>query len=117
MASIRFDAKDLLTKLTSAQSKTQTAITMYAQEGAKKFENYAKSNRRWRDRTGHARQRLLGYVEKSNNVVRINIAHGVKYGIYLEMAHEQRFAILKRTVEAVSPEVLKGFKGLMGYLK
>lgn len=117
MATIRVDAQTLLHNLENAQTKSQIAIKMYAQEGAKKFENYAKLNRPWRDRTGHARQRLVGWVETLPTKTKIYIGHGVNYGIWLELAHERRFAILKRTVDAMSKEVLDGYKELLRYIR
>lgn len=117
MATIKFDATDLLNRLESAETKSQIAIKMYAQEGAKKFENYAKSHRPWTDRTGHARQRLVGWVETLSDKVRIYIGHGVNYGVYLELAHEKKYAILQPTVNAMSKEVLQGYSKLMRYLK
>ena len=110
---IQFDMSDVMEHLTDAETKAQTAIYMYASEGAKKFENYAKNNRPWTDRTGQARQRLNGYVETMPGKVRINIAHGVDYGIYLELCHERKYAILQRTVNTEGPEVLEGFKTLL----
>lgn len=116
MATIRIDSKQLLKRLENAEPKSRVAIKMFAQEGAKKFENYAKINRPWTDRTGHARQRLVGWVEMFSDKVRINIGHGVDYGVYLELAHEKRFAILQPTVNACSKEILEGFKELMRYI-
>lgn len=117
MATIRIDYKDLLSNLESAETKSSVAIKMFAQEGAKKFENYAKKNRPWTDRTGHARQRLTGWVESMTNKVRIHIGHGVDYGVYLELAHEKRYAILQQTVNAMSQEILEGYKNLMRYMR
>lgn len=114
MAGFRLDAKGLLTGLTGLESKTDTAIRMYAETSAKKMENYAKENRRWTDRTGHARQRLNGYVGKMANGYRVYIAHGVNYGLWLELAHEKRFAILPQTIEYVGKnQVMPGFEKLM----
>ena len=116
MATIRVDSKQLLKRLENAETKSQVEIKMFVQEGAKKFENYAKLNRPWTDRTGHARQRLVGWVEMFSDKVRIHIGHGVDYGVYLELAHEKRYAILQPTVNALSKEVLEGFKELMRYI-
>lgn len=116
MATIKIDSKQLLKRLENAETKSQVAIKMFSQEGAKKFENYAKNNRPWTDRTGHARQRLVGWVEMFSNKVRIHIGHGVDYGVYLELAHEKRYAILQPTVNALSKEILEGFKELMRYI-
>lgn len=114
---IKLDASQVLDWLEDAPSKADIAIKMYAQEGAMKFQNYAKQNRPWTDRTGHARQRLVGYVEQLSQSVRIYIAHGVYYGIYLELCNSQRYAILQKTVNACSNEILEGFNNLIGKLK
>ena len=115
MATIRIDSKQLLKRLENAETKSQIAIKMFAQEGAKKFENYAKINRPWTDRTGHARQRLVGWVETFSDKVRIHIGHGVDYGVYLELCNEKRYAILQPTINACSKEVIQGFSKLMRY--
>ena len=115
MATIRIDSKQLLKRLENAETKSQLAIRMFAQEGAKKFENYAKINRPWTDRTGHARQRLVGWVETFSDKLRIYIGHGVDYGVYLELCNEKRYAILQPTVNACSKEIVQGFSKLMRY--
>lgn len=114
---IRFDASKLLGNLAAAETKTQMAIRMYATEGAKKMQNYAKQHRPWTDRTGHARQRLVGWVETFSTKTRIHIGHGVNYGIYLELSHEKKYAILQPTVNATSSEILQGFRRLIGHFK
>ena len=114
---LRVKAEDFLKKLSNVETKSQAAFRMFATEGAKKFENYAKQNRPWTDRTGQARQRLTGWVEMFSDKIRIHIGHGVDYGIYLELANEKKYAILQQTVSAVSPEILEGLKELMRYVK
>lgn len=116
MATFKLDASKLMDKLVSAEAKSQIAIKMFANEGAKKFENYAKAHRPWTDRTGHARQRLVGWVETMPNRVRIHIGHGVDYGVYLELCNEKRYAILQPTVNAMSQEVLDGYKELLKHI-
>lgn len=114
---IKVDISQVEKWLEDTPSKAELAIRMYAQEGAKKMQNYAKINRPWTDRTGWARQRLVGWVERLSDVIRIYIGHGVNYGIYLELAHEKRYAILQKTVNALSVEIMEGFKNLLGKLK
>lgn len=114
---IRIKADDVLRVLAKAPSKAEVAIKMYAQEGAKKFENYAKTHRRWTDRTGMARIRLTGWVETLPNVTRIHISHGVDYGIWLELAHDRKYAILQETVDNNAQEVLEGFAELTKHIR
>lgn len=113
----RVDYSKVLQNFLTAQKKADTAIRMFATQGAKKFENYAKKNRPWTDRTGKARQTLSGWVETNSNKVRIYVGHGVYYGVYLEFCHERRFAILQPTVHALSPEILKAYKDLLRYIQ
>ena len=114
---MRINASDFVKRLSDVETKSQVAFRMFATEGAKKFENYAKQNRPWTDRTGQARQRLTGWVEMFSDKIRIHIGHGVDYGIYLELANQRRFAILQKTVNAMSPEILEGFSELTRYIR
>lgn len=112
-ASLRVDASNLQTGLTQFNERALAAIGMYAETEAKVLEGYTKENRPWTDRTGDARKRLTGYVTNIPNGYRINIAHGVDYGIWLELAMEKRFAILEPTIRLKSNEVLTGFSNLL----
>ena len=112
---IKFDLKDDEVKAGMAlfNTKVMLGMKMYAETAAKNFENYAKENRPWTDRTGMARQRLTGYVEEIDKGYRINIAHGVNYGLWLEYAHEMKYAILEPTVRLKGPEVVSGMQNLL----
>lgn len=111
---IRVNIDGLVMGLTKLQTGADVAIRMMAEQGAQKMENFAKENRKWTDRTGQARQRLKGSTESISNGYRIIIAHGVDYGIWLELAHEKRFAILPQTVEYVAAfEIMPGFNRLI----
>lgn len=108
-----FDMKDMLKGMTDFQSKADAALQMYAETSAKKLEGSAKENRRWTDRTGQARQRLNGSVGKVPEGYRIYLAHGVDYGLWLELAHERRYSIIPETIRYVGTfEIIPGLKKL-----
>lgn len=108
------DTSDLLNGLTSLESKSGMAIRMLAEQGAEKLRDYAQENRKWTDRTGHARQRLSGSVSTIASGYRIYLAHGVDYGIWLELANGKRFSIIPQTIEYVGTfEIMPGFKKLL----
>lgn len=109
----RFDPSDMLNRFATAESRAPMAIRMYAETAAKKLESSAKQHAPWTDRTGHARQRLTGKVEPVSNGYKIILAHGVDYGIWLELAHEKRFAIIAPTINKEGPNILKGFERLL----
>ena len=112
-----FDASEVYKKLSLLKTRLPQALDALADVGAQKMEAYAKPNAPWTDRTGNARLRLHGEHERTNDELRIIISHGVDYGIWLELAHEKRFAILLETLTEVSPEVIKGFQGLIDKIK
>ena len=110
----KLDIQDLLDGLVETQDKADSAVRVYAEQGALQLQNSAKENRRWTDRTGHARQRLNGCVGRIDKGFRIYLAHGVDYGIWLELANEKRFSIIPRTIEYVGAfEILPGFERLL----
>ena len=110
----RLDIQGLADGLVTAQMKADAAIRMYAENGALKLQNYARQHRKWTDRTGHARQRLTGTSMAQSNGYRLQLAHGVDYGIWLELAHEKRFAIIESTIRKVGTEqILPGFNKLL----
>ena len=90
-------------------------IRIYCETAAKKLEGDAKNKAPWTDRTAQARQRLTAYVKEINpGVCQIILSHGVNYGVFLELAHEKRFATIMPSIERNSKEILKGFKILIG---
>lgn len=114
MSGIRFDMNGLQKGLEILESKSDVAIRTFCDTGALKMQTYAQQNAPWTDRTGSARQRLQGGVEKRASGYAIRISHGVDYGIWLELAHEKRFAILPDTLRYVGEEeIMPAFEKFM----
>lgn len=108
---MKIDIRNMEKGLSQLENKTDMAIRAFCDTGALKMQSYAQQNARWTDRTGAARQRLKGGVEKRANGYAIRISHGVDYGIWLEFAHEKRFAILPDTIRVVGQEeILPAFE-------
>ena len=77
-----------------------------------------KMNRPWTDRTGMAKALLNAKVSQpSPTIVRITLAHGVDYGIWLELAHEKNYAIIAPTVREEGPRIVSDLDNLMSKLK
>lgn len=110
----KMDISGMLNGIQSLESKSDAAIRMYAEQGAEKLRDFAQENRKWTDRTGQARQRLNGYVGKIADGYRITLAHGVDYGLWLELANEKRYSIIPQAIEYVGTfEILPGFERLL----
>lgn len=111
---IRFDTKSLRAGLEKLQNKSDLAIRAFAETGALKMQNEAKINAKWTDRTGRARASLNSGVERRESGYAIRLAHGVDYGVWLELAHEKRFAIIDDTIRFVgSFEIMPAFEKLL----
>lgn len=65
------------------------------------IETYAKQNARWTDRTSNARQGLNAFVQEiSQDIVRIYLAGGVDYQIWLEVRWAGKYAIIWESLQA-----------------
>ena len=51
------------------------------------------------------------------NTSRITLAHGVDYGLWLELANEKNYAIIYPTIKIKGPVVLEGLKNILGKIK
>jgi hypothetical protein len=85
--------------------KVQAATKGVAGLIASRLQQYAQLNAQWTDRTGDAREGLITIADVSEELVTIYLAHTVSYGIFLEVAHGGKYAIIMPTIEALMPEI------------
>ena len=111
--SFKFDASSLIKGLSEREIKTRASIGLYADTVAKKMESYAKTNKPWIDRTGRAKQSLNSSWKWKGDVARVELSHGVDYGVYLEFCNEKRYAIIRPTIDTISPEAIKGLNKIL----
>ena len=111
--SFKFDANNLIKGLADREIKTRAALGLYADTVSKKMEAHAKSNKPWTDRTGRAKQSLNSSWKWMGDVARVELSHGVDYGIYLEFCNEKRYAIIKPTIDKISPEAIRGLNKIL----
>lgn len=84
-----------------------------AYDRAEDIEAWCKANAPWQDRTGDARERLHATVEETGPIGTIVIAHGVEYGIWLEIAHQGRYAIIAPAIDYWGPVVMRDLQNMM----
>lgn len=104
--------------LDKMSEKMGAVILMYAATKASEIESSMKTNRPWTDRTGMAKATLRTKVTRPDEqTVRIVLAHGVDYGVWLELAHEKNYAIIAPTIEIEGPKIVTDLGNLMSKLK
>jgi hypothetical protein len=90
------------------EQRVYDAINAVADYFAPVLENYAKDNAPWTDQTGDARQTLRGFSQQlARDIVAIYLAHGMDYGIFLELKNQAAYAIILPTLEAHYGEVTR----------
>jgi len=52
----------------------------------------------WHNRTGQAAARMFTGAEVTENIVSWFMAHGVQYGVYLELANDRRHASINQVI-------------------
>lgn len=93
------------------------AIEAKCNKKSKELESYAKDNKIWENRSSHAWQGLTGTYEVDDKGAVIVLAHTVDYGLWLELAHEKKYAIVEPTIRLQSQAVFDSFQGLLDMLK
>lgn len=111
---INWTATPLSKRMLAMEKKVGPAMLMYMNTKASEVESYMKLNRPWTDRTNMAKATLNTKVSQPDeNTIRMTLAHGVDYGIWLELAHEKNYAIIGPTLNIKGPEVIQGMQGLI----
>lgn len=90
--------------LDSAEKKLNNCLKTLGGTAGAKMESYAKTNRKWTDRTGNARQGLVGSTELTSEYLMADISHQMDYGVFLELSHQKKYAILEESLEQYYPE-------------
>ena len=115
---IDYNASSLGKNLDKMGTKLGAVILMYAATKASEIQSKMKVNRPWTDRTGMAKTMLNVKVSQpDSNTVRLTLAHGVDYGIWLELAHGKNYAIIAPTVREEGPRIVEDLGNLMSKLK
>jgi hypothetical protein len=112
------------TGLGEFDAKSWAATVATAEFIAQKMQDDARINASWEDRTGNARTGLFGAVDSgshnesgqvtviSSRVVKIYLAHTMDYGVYLELSHGEKYAIIWQTIERHLPELKRLLDGI-----
>lgn len=114
---IDWSGSSLSKNLDKMATKLGAVVLMYSATKASEIESKMKQNRPWTDRTNMAKTTLNAKVSQPNtNLIRITLAHGVDYGIWLELAHGKNYAIIAPTIQEEGPRIVSDLNDLMSKL-
>lgn len=87
---------------------------LVASQRARDMEEWAKANAPWTDRTGTARRTLHSEVADAGSILaQITLAHGVDYGVWLEIAHGGQYAIIAPTIDFWGPVFMQDIQRIV----
>jgi hypothetical protein len=99
--------------LRQGPAKVKRAAMITANRMAPQVEAYMKNNAPWTDRTGNARNGLAARAYQEGDEIGIVLYHQVSYGIWLEVAHQARYAIIQPTIDEMGPRVMQQYNNLL----
>lgn len=112
--SITFEGGELQDRLGKAPPRMRRYLTINTQYYAQVAEREARLNAPWTDRTGNARNGLVGIPITEDDMYAIVLAHSVDYGIWLEVRWGGRYATILPTLRKVGPQYIESSQGLLG---
>lgn len=105
-------------KMLAAARNAPVFLAQTTQYYALQTETYAKSKAPWRDRTGNARSGLAAtpsaQMSATGATYQIDLYHRVPYGIWLEVRHGGRYAIINDAINVQAQAFFKAANQLMG---
>jgi len=100
--------EDTLTPaLRQFDERAKAGIALGMKWGESRVEQHARSNAKWTDRTGNARNGLTGRYVENGDEHKLVLFHRMPYGIWLETRFSGKFAIIMPTLRAIRGELLR----------
>ena len=118
-SSFSFNMGDLEKGLSLLEDRAKIAVKIKVSQASQELKSYAQIKAPWTDRTGQARRMIDSYFyELSTSGYRIVLAHGVDYGIWLELANEKKYAIIQPTINIVGVQkIMPSFEKFLEKLR
>lgn len=109
---------ELVKGIDELNKRIAAALLMKLATEAEVLRYKMQSNRPWTDRTGMAKATLTAKVSRPKpELFRTTLAHGVDYGVWLELANEKNYAIIQPTILQEGPGYFESLKGFIDKLK
>ncbi len=105
--SFRITQDTLTPSLATMDPRIRAAIDFVFDRFEPIKETYMRSQAPWTDRTGNARLGLRARHEKVGDASVLVIFHTMPYGVYLELAHDGKYAILGPTQRDIGLQMMR----------
>jgi hypothetical protein len=92
----------------------QLGILGIVQRRAPEIQSWMRDNAPWTDQTGNARQALHTEIVALTSQIALELAHGVTYGVHLELRNSGRYAIIGPALDEWAPVIWQDVKEMLG---
>ena len=69
--------------------------------------NKARADKKWTDQTGQAVDKMFAQAFIDGDEIGFFLAHGVFYGVYLELANDRKYEIIRPVIAELAPQFFK----------
>ena len=114
MSELEVNIDDVIDGLSEFQMQSKTSIGMYADIVAKNMEEDAKKNAPWKDQSGMDTETIKGGKQWEGDKCNFYVSGNMECYPFLELCNDKKYAILKPTIDKLSPQILKGMSNLFG---
>lgn len=112
---LEMNTQQLHQQLREMQLKSLYAMEMQAHTSAKVLEADARIHAPWTDRSGAARNTISGRAQRSGAVFTITLSGNVRHLVYLELAHERKWAAMWPAMQRNAERILKNMARAGGF--
>lgn len=112
-----FNAKQLSRNLQNFDKNVRGSVAAVVDYNAGYGEAWLKANARWTDRTGAARTGLTAISSRDRQAFYILMAYAVNYGIWLEIAHDRKYAIITPGMRIIGDKLMKDLQMLLNRIE
>lgn len=115
---IQMDVSELLTGVQKFDARLDRGVAGVMEYWDSRLEGHMKTDAKWTDRTGNARNGLRAVAFHEPGVRHgVDLFHSVPYGIWLEVRWAGRYAIVIPTIVQYAPKIMNTLNKLFARLE
>lgn len=119
MSKVRFeyDDRSLRRNLSTFDQRLMENVGAVTERRAAITQSDLRTGARWTDRTGAARSGLFAIPNYGPGFAEIFMSYSVNYGIWLEVAHDRKYAIIGPMMRIAGAALMNDLNNLIDHMK
>lgn len=113
----KWDSRELVQGVKDFSPRVEAYIGAVVEFQATKGSAQMKARARWTDRTGNARAGLFTVVRHFPKRHEAVFSHTMSYGFWLEVANDEKYAIIMQSVRLAGRDIMSQLQGGLGNVR